>query len=86
MRGRPAEVEWKDVAPSAVGVGVFAMLLMALANVDPAATEVRAFLAGLLGLVVAVAASPHEATAPPEEESRERQTSWHEYDGSFRGM
>lgn len=86
MRARLAEVGWEELAPSAAGVGLFAMLLLALANVDPAAAEVRSALVGLLGVVAAVMASATDVTAPSEAEFQEKATPWYEYDGSFRGM
>lgn len=86
MRARLAEVGWEELAPSAAGVGLFAMLLFTLANVDPAAAEARSALLGMLGLVAAVMASATDVTGPSEAGSRERETPWYEYDGSFRGM
>lgn len=86
MGGPLAEVRWMDLAPQAVGAGVFAMLLLALVDVDPADAEMRSLLVGLLGLVGAVAASSRDGAAPPEEASSQGETSWHEYDGAFRGL
>jgi hypothetical protein len=86
MRGRLVEVGWEELAPAAVCVGAFATLLFGLANVDPAAAELRGALLGLIGLAVAVMGSTLEVTASPGEASQEGKTHWYEYDGSFRGL
>ncbi len=65
------------------------VLATVLKRVDLAVPEARDALLGLLGLALVVAAGAMDAKdsrdAAPDTGPAER-TSWHEHDGSFRGM